>query len=121
MSQVIYQCLSFNIFVSPCISIVRPPLITAAYVNQSLHYVGDRTVFICRGEGYGRLYFSWERQSGNISTSALVDVNDGTLIIPELLLSNKGHYRCIVRDEWNGTVYSEFLQLNVSESKSTTA
>lgn len=74
-------------------------------------------MFVCRGEGYGRLRFKWERQDGNISSSATIDTNNGTLVIPSLLISDKGNYRCIVCDEWNGTVYSEFVQLNVSESK----
>lgn len=78
-------------------------------------------MFVCRGEGYGRLRFKWERQSGNIPSSALIDVNNGTLIIPMLSINDKGNYRCIVCDEWNGTVSSEYVQLNVTNSKSTTA
>ena len=77
-------------------------------------------MFVCKGEGFGRLHFKWQRQRGNISSSAVVDINNGMLTIPDLLSSDKGNYRCIICDEWNSTVYSEYIQLNVSESKSTT-
>ena len=75
-------------------------------------------MFVCRGEGYGRLQFKWQRQIGNISSSAVADVNNGTLIIPKVLLGDRGSYRCIVCDDWNGTVYSEYVQLDVSRSES---
>ena len=101
-------------------STVHPPNITAAYLNQSLYGAGDQAVFVCKGEGVGRLHFKWQRQSGNISPSAVVDVNTGILTIPDLSSSDKGNYRCIISDEWNGTVYSEYVQLNVAEGKSNT-
>ena len=99
------------------ISTVHPPVITAAYVNQSLYQVGDGALFVCRAESFGRLHFKWQKQNGNISPSAVIDENSGTLIITKLLSSDKGNYRCIVRDDWNGTVYSDYIQLNVSERK----
>lgn len=74
-------------------------------------------MFVCRGEGFGRLQFKWQRQNGNIPPSAVIDVNNGTLTIPVLSSSDRGNYRCIVCDDWNGTVYSEYVQLNVSEGK----
>ena len=96
-------------------STVHPPNITAAYLNQSLYGVGDQAVFVCKGEGFGRLHFKWQRQSGNMSSSAVVDMDTGILIISQLSSSDKGNYRCIINDERNSTVYSEYLQLNVSE------
>lgn len=74
-------------------------------------------MFVCRGVGFGRLHFNWQRQTGNIPPSAVIHTNNGTLIIPVLSSSDIGNYRCIVSDDWNGTVYSEYIQLNVSESK----
>lgn len=98
---------------------VHPPNITAAHLNQSLYGVGDQAVFVCKGEGFGRLHFKWQRESGNISSSAVADMDTGILTIPELSSSDKGNYRCVISDEWNSTVYSEYIQLNVSEGGST--
>ena len=103
----------FRIFII-YVSTVHPPNVTAAYLNQSAYTVGDRAVLVCNGEGYGKLYFEWERQNGNISLSALVDINSGTLVIPDLSSVDTGNYRCIVHDEFNGTVYSEYVRLNLS-------
>lgn len=99
---------------------MHPPNITTAFLTQSLYGVGGQALFVCRAEGFGSLNFKWQRQRGNIPLSAVVDMNNGTLIIPELSLNDSGNYRCIVSDDWNGTVYSKYLQLNISDSKLTT-
>ena len=101
-------------------STVHPPNITAAYLNQSLYGVGDQAVFVCKGEGFGRLHFKWQRQSENISTSAVMDMDTGILTMPELSSSDEGNYRCVISDEQNATVYSEYIRLNVSEGGSIT-
>jgi len=95
---------------------VAPPVITEMSSDQPSYYYGEVATLMCRGQGYGSLQYKWQRQVGNVSIM-MESTNIGTLVIPDLSPANGGNYRCIVDDNWNGTSYSNYLQLNVEESE----
>jgi len=105
---VLYQFLLINS--------VAPPVITEMSSDQPLYYYGEVATLTCRGQGYGSLQYKWQQQVGNVSIM-MESTNIGTLVIPDLSPTNGGYYRCIVDDNWNGTSYSNYLQLNVEGSE----
>ena len=57
--------------------------------------------------------YQWRKQGSDNFPDKVSNVNEEVLIIPDVLISDKGQYYCIVTNEWSRSVQSNDVTLNV--------
>ena len=91
-------------------------MLSVQVISTSLK-IGERGVaeFIVTASGINRNNFMYQwRKRGNDSLPHKVSgVNQATLTIPNLIVSDGGEYYCIVTNEWGRSVESDKVILTV--------
>ena len=93
-------------------SIVTPPLIITHPVGDTISLLTNNFNYSFTCEADGATSYRWERQSGNIPSSA-TGVDTNTLTIINLTPEDAGRYRCIATNA-SGSSESNYATLTVN-------
>ena len=86
-------------------------------VKPSSHTIGERgtAVFIATASGVNmnNFIYQWRRKGSDSLPNKASGVNEATLTIPNLIVSDGGRYYCMVTNEWGGNEKSDDVILTV--------
>jgi len=88
-----------------------PPVITPL-MNSAIDLINNNTNVSLTCEADGATSYNWERQSGNIPSSA-TGVNTNTLTIINLRPQDAGNYRCVATND-SGSSESNYARLTIN-------
>ena len=60
--------------------------------------------------------YQWRKRGSDSLPNKVSGVNEATLIIPNIIVSDEGQYYCIVTNEWGRSVESDDVILTVEGS-----
>ena len=89
------------------------PTITTSPRSQAISLVANNQQFslTCKADGVSS--YSWEKQDGNISSSATT-LNTGNLHFDNLQPWDGGNYRCVAICAFTGYTYSNYSVLTIT-------
>ena len=57
--------------------------------------------------------YQWKKRSNGNIPDKVLGINNAMLVIPDLRVSDEGHYYCTVANEWGSSIESDIISLYI--------